>query len=99
MPFRPFNDLVDDARRATTEIDCDELAELLDRDIAKVAFGGAVAEHQLACPIIPCGAGSSCSALAAVSLRALGFTNVKSLARGLGASGQSGRPVEHRRSP
>lgn len=134
VPFRPFNDLVDDAKRTITEIDCDELAELLDpandvpdlvvidireaderarghipgsiglprgildRDIAKVVFGGAVADHQLARPIVLCCAGGSRSALAAVSLRAMGFTNVQSLAGGFGAWGKSGRPVEHPRS-
>ena len=134
VPFRPFNDLVDDAKRIITEIDCDELAELLDpsndvpdlvvidireaderarghvpgsiglprgildRDIAKVAFGGTVAEHQLACPIVLYCAGGSRSALAAVSLRAMGFTNVQSLAGGFGAWGKSGRPIEHPRS-
>jgi rhodanese-related sulfurtransferase len=134
MPFRPFNDLVDDAKRTIQETDCDELAELLDpandapdllvidireaeerarghipgslglprgildRDIAKVAFGGTVTEDQLTRPIVLYCAGGSRSALAAVSLRAMGFTNVQSLAGGFGAWGKSGRPVEHPRS-
>jgi rhodanese-related sulfurtransferase len=134
MPFRPFNDLVDDAKRTITEIDCDELAELLDpandapdllvidireaderarghipgslglprgildRDIAKVAFGGTVTEDQLARPIVLYCAGGSRSALAAVSLRAMGFKNLQSHAGGFGAWGKSGRPVEHPRS-
>jgi rhodanese-related sulfurtransferase len=30
MPFRSFNDLVAESKRTVTEIDCDELADLLD---------------------------------------------------------------------
>lgn len=133
MPFRAYNDLVADAKRTVTEIDCDELAELLDpandapdlvvidvreqdergrghipgcvalsrgvleRDIAKAVFGGTVREQDLGRPLVLYCAGGARSALAASALRAMGFTNVQSLAGGFGAWGQSGRAVEHPR--
>ena len=86
MPFRSFDDLVADAKRTVPEVDCEELAELMDpandapdllvvdvresderargfvpgsvgisrgtleRDIAKVAFGGSVSETDRARP-------------------------------------------------
>ncbi len=134
MPFRSFNDLVDDAKRRIHEIDVDELAELmepgsdvpellvidvreadergrgfipgsmgiprgvLERDIAKLAFAGTVGEGDLGRPIVCVCAGGARSALAADALRAMGFTNVQSLAGGFGAWGKAGRPVEHPRS-
>lgn len=133
MPLRSFNDLVADAKRTVTEIDCDELAELLDpandapdlvvidvreqdergrghipgsvalsrgvleRDIATAVFGGTVREQDLGRPLVLYCAGGARSALAASALRAMGFTNVQSLAGGFGAWGQSGRAVEHPR--
>ena len=134
MPFRPFEDLVAEAKRTIAEVDCDELAEMLDpendapdllvidirepdergrgfvpgsiglprglleRDIAKTAFGGTVRDEDLARPIVLYCAGGARSALAAASLRTMGFTNVQSLAGGFGAWGKSGRPIEHPRS-
>ena len=134
MPFRPFEDLVAEAKRTVAEVDCDELVELLDpendapdllvidirepdergrgfvpgsiglprglleRDIAKTAFGGTVRDEDLARPIVLYCAGGARSALAAASLRTMGFTNVQSLAGGFGAWGKSGRPIEHPRS-
>lgn len=134
MPFRTFDDLVAEAKRTITEIDGDELAELLDpandapdllvidvrepdergrgfvpgsiglprglleRDLAKTAFGGTVSDEDLARPMVLYCAGGARSALAAASLRAMGFTNVQSLAGGFGAWGKSGRPIEHPRS-
>lgn len=134
MPFRSFNDLVDDAKRRIHEIDVDELAELLEpgsdvpellvidvrevdergrgyvpgsvgiprgvleRDMAKVAFGGTVGDGDLGRPIVCVCGGGSRSALAADTLCAMGFTNVQSLAGGFSAWGKSGRPVEHPRS-
>jgi rhodanese-related sulfurtransferase len=134
MPFRTFDDLVAEAKRTITEIDGDELAELLDpandapdllvidvrepdergrgfvpgsiglprglleRELAKTAFGGNVRDEDLARPMVLYCAGGARSALAAASLRAMGFTNVQSLAGGFGAWGKSGRPIEHPRS-
>jgi rhodanese-related sulfurtransferase len=134
MPFRTFDDLVAEAKRTITEIDGDELAELLDpandapdllvidvrepdergrgfvpgsiglprglleRDLAKTAFGGTVRDEDLARPMVLYCAGGARSALAAASLRAMGFTNVQSLAGGFGAWGKTGRPIEHPRS-
>lgn len=71
---------------------------VLERDVAKVAFGGTVGDTDLARPIVTCCGGGSRSALAADTLRAMGFTNVQSLAGGFGAWGKAGRPVEHPRS-
>ena len=71
---------------------------VLKRDVAKVAFGGTVGDADLGRPIVTCCGGGSRSALAADTLRAMGFTNVQSLAGGFGAWGKAGRPVEHPRS-
>jgi adenylyltransferase/sulfurtransferase len=134
MPFRSFDDLVTDAKRTVAEVDCEELAELMDpandtpdllvvdvreaeerargfvpgsvgisrgtleRDIAKVAFGGSVSDTDLARPMVVYCAGGMRSILAAAALRAMGFTNVQSLEGGFGAWGKSGRPIEHPRS-
>ena len=134
MPFRSFADLVADAKRTVPEVDCEELAELMDpandapdllvvdvrdpeerargfvpgsvgisrgtleRDIAKVAFGGSVSDADLARPMVIYCAGGMRSILSAATLRTMGFTNVQSLEGGFGAWGKSGRPVEHPRS-
>lgn len=134
MPFRSFDDLVADAKRTVTEVDCEELAELMDpandapdllvvdvrdpeerargfvpgsvgisrgtleRDIAKVAFGGSVSDADLARPMVVYCAGGMRSILSAATLRTMGFTNVQSLEGGFGAWGKSGRPIEHPRS-
>ena len=134
MPFRSFDDLVADAKRTVPEVDCEELAELMDpandapdllvvdvrdpeerargfvpgsvglsrgtleRDIAKVAFGGSVSDADLARPMVIYCAGGMRSILSAATLRTMGFTNVQSLEGGFGAWGKSGRPIEHPRS-
>jgi rhodanese-related sulfurtransferase len=134
MPFRSFDDLVADAKRTVPEVDCEELAELMDpandapdllvvdvrdpeerargfvpgsvgisrgtleRDIAKVAFGGSVSDADLARPMVVYCAGGMRSILSAATLRTMGFTNVQSLEGGFGAWGKSGRPIEHPRS-
>lgn len=134
MPFRSFDDVVADAKRTVPEVDCEELAELMDpandtpdllvvdvrdaeerargfvpgsvgisrgtleRDIAKVAFGGSVSDTDLARPMVVYCAGGMRSILAAAALRAMGFANVQSLEGGFGARGKSGRPIEHPRS-
>ena len=134
MPFRSFADLVADAKRTVPEVDCEELAELMDpandapdllvvdvrdpeerargfvpgsvgisrgtleRDIAKVAFGGSVSDADLARPMVIYCAGGMRSILSAATLRTMGFTNVQSLEGGFGAWGKSGRPIEHPRS-
>jgi rhodanese-related sulfurtransferase len=134
MPFRSFDDLVADAKRTVAEVDCEELAELMDpandapdllvvdvreaeerargfvpgsvgisrgtleRDIAKVAFGGSVSDADLARPMVVYCAGGMRSILSADTLRTMGFTNVQSLEGGFGAWGKSGRPIEHPRS-
>ena len=134
MRFRSFDDVVADAKRTVPEVDCEELAELMDpandtpdllvvdvreteerargfvpgsvgisrgtleRDIAKVAFGGSVSDTDLARPMVVYCAGGMRSILAAAALRAMGFANVQSLEGGFGAWGKSGRPIEHPRS-
>jgi rhodanese-related sulfurtransferase len=70
----------------------------LERDIAKVAFGGSVSDTDLARPMVVYCAGGMRSILAAAALRAMGFANVQSLEGGFGAWGKSGRPIEHPRS-
>jgi rhodanese-related sulfurtransferase len=71
---------------------------ILERDVAKVAFGGTVGDADLGRPIVTVCGGGSRSALAADALRAMGFGNVQSLAGGFGAWGKAGKPVEHPRS-
>jgi rhodanese-related sulfurtransferase len=70
----------------------------LERDIAKVAFGGSVSDADLARPMVVYCAGGMRSILSADTLRTMGFTNVQSLEGGFGAWGKSGRPIEHPRS-
>lgn len=71
---------------------------ILESTIEKRAFAGKVAESDLGRPIVLYCAGGNRSALAAVALRQMGFTNVQSLAGGFGAWGKAGRPVAHPRS-
>lgn len=67
---------------------------VLERDIEKKAFAGAVSDEQLGRPIVCYCGGGSRSLLAARSLQRMGFTNVLSLEGGFGAYGESGNAVE-----
>jgi rhodanese-related sulfurtransferase len=67
---------------------------VLERDIERTAFGGAVTDQDLDRPIVCYCGGGSRSLLAAKSLRELGFKNVASLAGGFSAWRKAGRPVE-----
>ncbi|MFO0961902.1 MAG: rhodanese-like domain-containing protein [Phycisphaerales bacterium] len=71
---------------------------VLESTLEKTVFAGKVSEGDLRRPIVLYCAGGNRSALAAVSLHQMGFTNVQSLAGGFGAWGKTGRPVSHPRS-
>lgn len=71
---------------------------VLERDIEPVGFGRLVSDDDLLKPIVCYCAGGSRSALAADSLRRMGFSNVYSLEGGFKAWGESGKPVAHDRA-
>lgn len=71
---------------------------VLERDIEKLAFGHAVSDHELDQPLVIYCAGGNRSALAADSVKQMGFTNVYSLEGGFKAWADSAKPVAHDRS-
>ncbi len=71
---------------------------VLERDIEKAAFGHAATDADLERPIVCACQGGSRSALAADSLKRMGFVNVYSLEGGFKAWGAAGKPVAHDRT-
>lgn len=71
---------------------------VLERDIQRAAYGHAPSDEEMGRPIVCYCAGGSRSALAADSLRKMGFPNVYSLEGGFKAWGASGKPVAHGRA-
>ena len=70
---------------------------VLERDIAKKAFGGRISDKELNQPIVCYCGGGHRSLLAARNLQLMGFTNVVSLEGGFDAWGEAGLPVAHER--
>ena len=71
---------------------------ILERDLEKLAYRGNATDDDLTRPVVVYCAGGARAALAADTLRQMGFTNPYSLEGGFKAWGESGQPVAHDRS-